>query len=238
MALRCDPAYAIGSSTRDTFSSWEWDVEHRAGYLSNQYWDQNWVPEAPDDDEPTFIDEDDHYDADVKPIVKPARVLGEVSNNVVGSKVVRDDTDNFVGQVAYHAMQAATRGKHFEMPHELAKEEALQITVIIDKEEEGGGEVQVPGHGGCSGALHGAAPLLAATSAWDATATIHAAKARSHSQERRRGLVPLACISASAPGGGMGSLSTGGLDASSGETGPAAHPVMTVAACALHRPPR
>jgi hypothetical protein len=184
MALCCDPAYAIVSSTWDTFSSWEWEVEHRAGYLSNQCWDRNWVPEASGDDEPTFIDdeEEDHYDAGVKPIVKPTRVLGEVSNNVVGSKVVRDDTDNFVGHVAYHAMQAATRGKHFEMPHELTKEEALQIAVIIGKEEEeGGGEVQVPEHGGCSGPLHGAAPPLATTSAWDATATIHAAKASSHS---------------------------------------------------------
>jgi hypothetical protein len=47
--LRRDPTFAITSSAWDTFRSWEWRPDRRAGYLGDSDWDQRWAPEAPND---------------------------------------------------------------------------------------------------------------------------------------------------------------------------------------------
>jgi hypothetical protein len=56
------------------------------------------VPKASDDDDPAFVREDeDDEDDDIKPVLTtPAYVSSEVSIEIVGGKVVRDEVDEFV----------------------------------------------------------------------------------------------------------------------------------------------
>jgi hypothetical protein len=46
--------------------------------------------------------------------------------------VVRDDTDDMIGHVAYHYLCAALLGHHFDVPPELTEEEQLAVAVIVD----------------------------------------------------------------------------------------------------------
>jgi hypothetical protein len=41
MELWRDPVFTISSTNWDMFASWEWDVEHWAGYLGDRDWDHN-----------------------------------------------------------------------------------------------------------------------------------------------------------------------------------------------------
>jgi hypothetical protein len=43
-------------------------------------------------------------------------------------KLVRDDTDDFVGNVAHHVLLANERGEHYELRPELTEDEQLQVT--------------------------------------------------------------------------------------------------------------
>jgi hypothetical protein len=62
----------------------------------------------------------------VKPVLtRPAYVPGEVSGEIVGGRVVRDDVDDFVAQCIHEVLQAQAMGKEYQMLPELAEEEAL-----------------------------------------------------------------------------------------------------------------
>jgi hypothetical protein len=112
--LRHDRAYTITSPNWDTFTSWEWDAERRAGYLSD--WDRLWVLEASssknDDDKEEDDKEDDDFE-DKQPPPPPASVTDEISGQIANGKVVRDYTDDFIDQVAYHMLPAVERSEHY-----------------------------------------------------------------------------------------------------------------------------
>jgi hypothetical protein len=57
------------------------------------------------------VDDEVFDDKDFKDKIKPEYVPDKVSSKVVTGKVIRDDTDNFVGHVAYHSLQAAAHGR-------------------------------------------------------------------------------------------------------------------------------
>jgi hypothetical protein len=50
--------------------------------------------------------------------------------------VVRDDTDNFIGNVVYNVLLANERGEHYELPPELTEDEQLQVAILVSTEEE------------------------------------------------------------------------------------------------------
>jgi hypothetical protein len=50
--------------------------------------------------------------------------------------VVRDNTDDFVANVAYNVLLAKESGEHYVLPPELTEDEQLQVAVIISAEEE------------------------------------------------------------------------------------------------------
>jgi hypothetical protein len=84
----------------DTFTSWERDAERRVGYLG----DEDWVPEATTSDDKPIFASNDEDEEDFEDDIKPQYVPSEIVDEVVGGKVVRDDTDNYVGHIAYHAL--------------------------------------------------------------------------------------------------------------------------------------
>jgi hypothetical protein len=45
--------------------------------------------------------------------IKPEYMPGKVSSEVVARKVVCEDTNDFVGHIAYHSLQEAARGRAF-----------------------------------------------------------------------------------------------------------------------------
>jgi hypothetical protein len=124
--LRHDPAFAITSSAWDTFGSWEWRAEWRAGYLGDSHGDQRWTPEAPNDNSDGDggggddgddggghdgdVDDEDIHDGNDdngrQPPPPPSRCDDDTG------KAVRDDTDDFVGNVVYNVLLANERGEH------------------------------------------------------------------------------------------------------------------------------
>jgi hypothetical protein len=104
--LRRDPAYAIGSTNWDTFSSWEWDAVRWAGYLGDRDWDHSRVLVASSSDEAAHVEDkeddkdNDEYEDGVKPVVAPVHVPGEVLGELVRGKVVRDNTGRCMGFAA------------------------------------------------------------------------------------------------------------------------------------------
>jgi hypothetical protein len=142
MHLRCDPTFDIGSPNWDSFSRWELRPDRRAGYLGDADWDPNWVPvmsssnDEDDDDEDEEDDNDDRVPVQPPPPPSPPRVSAEVSGQIYNGRVIRDDMDDMVNHVVYHYFQAADRGKAFELPSELTKEEELAVAVLISQEEE------------------------------------------------------------------------------------------------------
>jgi hypothetical protein len=154
--LRRDPAFTIESGAWDTFARWEWNAERRAGYLGNTYW----VPEEyssgdedeafKEDDEDEGMDkdegEDDNLDFSVfddgcqpshpQPPSSPAPAGGcDVSGRVNEGTVVRDDTEDFVGNVAYNDLLARDNGEHYVLPPELTEDEELQVAVLVSAKE-------------------------------------------------------------------------------------------------------
>jgi hypothetical protein len=121
------------------------------GYLSDTDWDHAWVPEdyssgdedealeEDDDDEGTDKDEgeDDNLDFSVfddscqpPPPPQPSSLLApigsyDISGRVHEGTVVRDDTEDFVCNVAYNVLRARDNGKHYVLPPELMEEEEL-----------------------------------------------------------------------------------------------------------------
>jgi hypothetical protein len=158
-ALQRDPTFAIELGAWDTFVRWEWNAERRAGYLGNTDWDRAWVLEdysfgdedeafeEDDDDEGTDEDEGDNLDFSVfddgcqpphpQPPSPPAPAEGcDVSCHVNDDTVVRDDTEDFFGNVAYNVLLARDNGEHNVQPLELTEDEELQVAVLICAEEE------------------------------------------------------------------------------------------------------
>jgi hypothetical protein len=60
---------------------------------------------------------------------------GEVSSEITEGKVVLDENEEFIDHVAYNMMLAVDTCEYFEMPPELTKEDAHQVTIIISTEE-------------------------------------------------------------------------------------------------------
>jgi hypothetical protein len=164
-ALWRDPAFVIGSGAWDTFARWEWNTERRAGYLGDTDWDRAWVPEdyssgdededfeEEDDEEGTSHDEafdedeDDNLDFSVfedgcqpsplQPPSPPAPAGGcSVSSRVHEGHVVRDDTEDFFGNVAYNVLRARDNSEHYLLPPELTEDQELQVAVLVSAQEE------------------------------------------------------------------------------------------------------
>jgi hypothetical protein len=150
--LRRDPAFAITSSVWDTFGSWEWQADRRAGYLGDSNWDQRWALEAPNDGgwdggggndgggddrdggdggghDRGLDDADDDDNGRQPPPPPPSCDDGT-------GKEVRDDTNDFVGNVVYNVLLANERGEHYELPPELTEDEQLQVAILVSAEEE------------------------------------------------------------------------------------------------------
>jgi hypothetical protein len=53
-------------------------------------------------------------------------------------KAVRDDTDDFVGNVVHHVLLANEHGEHYELPSKLTEDEQLQVAILVSAEEEPG----------------------------------------------------------------------------------------------------
>jgi hypothetical protein len=156
-ALRRDPAFAIGSGAWDTFARWEWNAERRASYLGNTDWDRAWVLEdySSGDEDEAFeedgddegTDEDDNLNFSVfddgcqppqsQPPSPPAPAGScDVSGRVHDGRVVRDDTEDFVGNIAYNVLLAKENGEHYVLPPELTEDEELQVAILVSEEEE------------------------------------------------------------------------------------------------------
>jgi hypothetical protein len=145
--LRRDPAFAITSSAWDTFGSWEWRADSRAGY-----WDQRWAPEAPndgggdggggDDDgrddgdggDGGIDDANDDDNGRQPPPPPPSCDDGT-------GKEVRDDTDDFVGNVVYNVLLANERGDL----RVAAGAHRGRAAAGRHPRERGGGEARLPG---------------------------------------------------------------------------------------------
>jgi hypothetical protein len=50
--------------------------------------------------------------------------------------MVRDDTDDFVGNIVYNVLLANERGEHYELPPKLTEDEQLQVAILVSAEEE------------------------------------------------------------------------------------------------------
>jgi hypothetical protein len=150
-ALRRVPDFAISSPNWDTFSRWEWRSDRPAGCLGDAYRDRDWRPVASssDDDDGGDNKEDDKdedfhehgaqgcvYVQAHPPPPPPRRLNGKVSGQIYNGRVIRDDTDDMVNHVVYHYFLATDRGKAYEIPPELTKEEQLTVVVLISQEEE------------------------------------------------------------------------------------------------------
>jgi hypothetical protein len=59
-----------------------------------------------------------------------------VSGHVNDGIVVRDDTEDFVGNVAYNVLLARDNVEYYVLPPELAKDEELQVAVLVSADEE------------------------------------------------------------------------------------------------------
>jgi hypothetical protein len=159
--LRRDLAFTIESGTWDIFVRWEWNAERCAGYLGDTDWDRAWVLEdyssgdedeafeEEDDDEGTDEDEgeDDNLEFSIfddgcqpphpQPPSLPVPAGGcDVSGHVNDDIVIRDDTEDFIGNVAYNVLLARGNGKHYVLPPELTEDEELQVAVLVSAEEE------------------------------------------------------------------------------------------------------
>jgi hypothetical protein len=153
--------FAIESGAWDTFACWEWNAERRAGYLGDTDWDCAGVPEdyfsgdedeafeEDDDDEGTDEDEgeDDNLDFSVfddgyqpphlQPPSPPALVGGcDIFGHVNEGTIVRDDMEDFIGNVAHNVLLARDNGEHYVLPPELKNDEELQVAVLVSTEEE------------------------------------------------------------------------------------------------------
>jgi hypothetical protein len=51
-------------------------------------------------------------------------------------RVVRNDTEDFIGNVAYNILLARENGEHYVLPPELTEDEELQVAVLVSAEEE------------------------------------------------------------------------------------------------------
>jgi hypothetical protein len=119
--LRRDPAFAITSLAWDTFGSWEWRADRRTGFLGNSDWDQRWALKAPIDDGGGHDgDVDDGNDDNGRQPPPPPPNCDEGTG-----KTVRDDTDDFVGNVVYNVLLANERGEHYELAPELTEDKQL-----------------------------------------------------------------------------------------------------------------
>jgi hypothetical protein len=93
MHLHRDPDFAITSPNWDNFSTWEWCLERRAGYLSDADWDRDWAPTASSDDDDEDKDEDEDEEGIGVQAHQPPRVIGELSDQIYNDGVVCDDSD-------------------------------------------------------------------------------------------------------------------------------------------------
>jgi hypothetical protein len=60
----------------------------------------------------------------------------DVSGRVFEGRVVRDDTEDFVGNVTYNVLLARENGEHYVLPSEMTEDEELQVAVLVSAEEE------------------------------------------------------------------------------------------------------
>jgi hypothetical protein len=126
------------SSAWDTFGSWEWRAARRAGYLGNSDWDQRWAPEAPNNDGGGDGDDSGGHDGDFDDVNddngrQPPPPPPSCDDGTV--KAVRDDTDDFVGNVVCNVLLANERVVHYELPPELTEDEQLLVAVLVSAEE-------------------------------------------------------------------------------------------------------
>jgi hypothetical protein len=85
-----------------------------------------------DNDGDNNDESDDNNTVPVAATLAPVYVLGEV----VGSHVVHDDVDDFVAQCVHRALHALAMGEEYELLPDLVEEEAMQVTIILNQEEE------------------------------------------------------------------------------------------------------
>jgi hypothetical protein len=72
-----------------------------------------------------------------QPPSSPAPAGGcDVFGRVNEGTVVHDDTEDFVGNVAYNVFLARDNGEHYVLPPELREDEELQVAVLVSAEEE------------------------------------------------------------------------------------------------------
>jgi hypothetical protein len=148
--LRRDPVFAITSSAWDMFGSWECQEDRRAGYLGDNDWDQRWAPEAPNNDgggddggggdgdagggHNGDVDDGDFHDGNDDNGRQPPPPPPSCDDGTV--KAVRDDTDDFIGNVVYNVVLANKRGEHDKLLPKLKKDENLQVAILMSAEEE------------------------------------------------------------------------------------------------------
>jgi hypothetical protein len=58
-----------------------------------------------------------------------------VSGRVFEGRVVRNNIEDFVANVAYNVLLVSKNGKHYVLPPELTEDEQLQVAVIVSAEE-------------------------------------------------------------------------------------------------------
>jgi hypothetical protein len=58
------------------------------------------------------------------------------SRNLFKGRVVRDDTKDFVGNVAYNVPLTRKNGEHYVLSPKLTEDEELQVAVLVSAEEE------------------------------------------------------------------------------------------------------
>jgi hypothetical protein len=66
----------------------------------------------------------------------PLEVKQEVGGDDIPGEEPRDDTDDFIGCVAYGILNAMERGVEPPSLPPLTKEEELRVTVLVSEEEE------------------------------------------------------------------------------------------------------
>jgi hypothetical protein len=99
------------------------------------------VPEASSDEDNEKDDDKDNDKEGVSVEVEhspppPPWATGEVSSQIYNGQVIRDDTDDMIGQVAYHCLRVAHLGQPFDIAPELTKEEKLAVDIIVSAEKE------------------------------------------------------------------------------------------------------
>jgi hypothetical protein len=129
--LRADPAFGYESQWWDNFGPRERDPVRRAAFLGevapNPYagvYMPEPGPEPPQAD--PFIEEMEE-DEEAPP---------EVGGDDIPGEEPRDDTDDFVGCVAYGILDAMDHGEAPPPPPPMSEEEELRVAVLVSEEEE------------------------------------------------------------------------------------------------------